>query len=155
MPTTIRALGPGDAPHVGRIYFCAVYEGAREHYSFEQRRAWAGDTVDPDYWSQRLAGQLGFIAEQGGEPVGFMTINPAGYIDLAFVLPSAAGAGIGKQLYAAIEQKGRDLGASVLTTEASKPAKPFFESQGWTVEAAQSIERRGVSLTNYRMQKRL
>ncbi len=60
---------------------------------------------------------------------------------------------MGKQLYAAIEQKARTLSAPLLTTQASKAAKPFFERQGWTVDAAQTVERNGVSLTNYRMQK--
>lgn len=150
---TIRKLGVADAPHAARIYFCAIYEGTRAHYSFAQRRAWAGDRVDPQAWRERLAGQFGFVAERDGEPVGFMTIDSGGYIDLAFVLPSEAGTGVGRQLYRAIEQKAAALGAGVLTTHASKAARPFFEACGWSVIAEQTVERSGVSLTNYRMRK--
>lgn len=151
--TTIRELGVADAPHAARIYFCAIYEGTRAHYSFAQRRAWAGDRVDPEAWRERLAGQFGFVAERDGEPVGFMTIDAGGYIDLAFVLPTAAGTGVGRQLYQAIEQKAAALGADVLTTQASKAARPFFEARGWSVVAEQTVERSGVCLTNYRMRK--
>lgn len=82
-----------------------------------------------------------------------MTIDAGGYIDLAFVLPTAAGTGVGRQLYQAIEQKAAALGADVLTTQASKAARPFFEAHGWSVVAEQTVERSGVCLTNYRMRK--
>ena len=39
--------------------------------------------------------------------------------------------------------------------EASITARPAFESQGFTVIAAQTVERRGESFTNYRMEKSL
>ncbi len=152
-PLTIRPLREDDAPHAARIFFCAVHEGTRAHYSFAQRMAWGRDRVDPEAWRQRLAGMTGFVAERKGEPVGFMTIDATGYIDLAFVLPSAAGTGVGWQLYRAVERKARDLGASVLTTEASKVARPFFERQGWSVVAEQTVHKQGVGLTNCRMEK--
>ena len=153
--TIIRAIKTSDAPHAARIFFEAVHECTKEHYSREQRLAWAGETVDPEAWHARLDGQMGFVAEQHGEPVGFMTIDATGYIDFAFVLPSAAGAGVGKLLYQAVEEKARNLGANVLTANASKAARPFFERHGWSVVDEQVVERRGVRLTNYRMKKEL
>ncbi|WP_453961487.1 GNAT family N-acetyltransferase [Amorphus suaedae] len=152
---TIRPLDPGDADHLARIFFCAVHEGTRDHYSFAQRMAWAGPTVDLDAWRHRVGGLTGFVAERDGEPIGFMTIDAEGYVDLAFVLPSAAGSGVGWRLHEAVEAKARALGAQEMTTQASKAARPFFERQGWSLIAEQSVERRGVRLTNYRMRKAL
>jgi putative acetyltransferase len=34
-------------------------------------------------------------------------------------------------------------------------ARPFFERQGWSVLAEQTVTKRGVELTNYRMRKAL
>lgn len=52
-----------------------------------------------------------------------------------------------------MEAKARELGATTLTTEASRMARPFFERQGWSVVAEQVVVIRGVRLTNYRMRK--
>jgi len=150
-PTTIRPLEAGDALHAARIFFEAVHKGTKDHYTPDQRRAWAGESIDHDAWRLRLAGQIGFVAEQNGTAVGFMTIDATGYIDFAFVQPSAAGSGVGKMIYRAVEQKARELGAPFLTTNASKAAKPFFERLGWSVIAEQTVERQGVQLINYRM----
>ncbi|GBR26153.1 hypothetical protein AA0616_3144 [Komagataeibacter nataicola NRIC 0616] len=61
----------------------------------EQRRAWAWVSSDPSGWSERLLGVDGFMAELNGVPVGFMTIDPSGYIDLAFVGSGVLGMGVG------------------------------------------------------------
>lgn len=149
----IRPLTPGDAAAIARIFFDAVHEGTREHYSPAQRLAWGGEDVDPEGWGERLAGLTGFVAELEGEPVGFMTIEASGYIDLAFVHPRVAGTGVGHRLYQAVEAKAHELGADSLSTNASKAARGFFERQGWQVVTEQTAERQGVALTNYKMRK--
>jgi putative acetyltransferase len=152
---TIRDLDQADACHLARIFFCAVHEGTRHHYTYAQRLAWAGATIDLDAWRDRVAGLTGFLAERDGEPIGFMTIDAGGYVDLAFVLPSVAGTGVGWRLHEAVEARARTLGAQEMTTQASKAARPFFERQGWSLVAEQTVERGGVALTNYRMRKSL
>lgn len=151
----VRPLLPEDYPHAGRIFFCAVHEGARNVYSAAQRAAWGGETIDLDRWRQRIAGLEGFVAEDRGEPVGFMTIDRAGHVDLAFVLPSQARKGVGAALLRAVEAQARDWGARVLTTEASRAAQPFFARHGWEAVAAQTVMRDGVALDRCAMRKRL
>lgn len=41
------------------------------------------------------------------------------------------------------------------TVHASRTARPFFEQRGYRVLAEQQVERRGVTLTNFRMEKTL
>ena len=150
----IRPIRPDDGPAAAQVFFDAVCEGTQAHYTEAQRRAWAGQAPDPEGWRDRLYGVDGFAAEQEGRLVGFMTI--AGwYIDLAFVTPAALGRGVGWQLYRAVEARARKLGASVLTTDASRMAKPFFERQGWSVVVEQRVVKRGMVLTNYKMRKLL
>lgn len=151
----IRPLMPEDYPHAGRIYFCAVHEGARDVYSLEQRIAWGGETIDLDRWRGRIARLEGFVAEVAGEPVGFMTIDRTGHVDLAFVLPSQARRGVGAALLRAVEARARDWGAKVLTTEASRASQPFFARHGWEVVEAQAVMRNGVTLERCAMRKPL
>ncbi|QRZ13300.1 GNAT family N-acetyltransferase [Paracoccus methylovorus] len=151
----IRPLAACDYPAAGRIYFCAVHEGTRNAYSYEQRLAWAGETIDLEQWQTRIEALTGFVAEVGGEPIGFITIDRTGYVDLAFVLPSATGKGIGRVLLDAAEQWAKANGAARLTTEASLIARPFFEKSGWLLLEEEDVLRNGVNLTRYKMQKDL
>ena len=130
-----------------------MQKGTRLHYSLAQRLAWGRDSVSPDALRERLEGLVSFVAELDEKPVGFMTIDATGYIDLAFVLPSAVGKSVGWKLYEAVETRARELGAVMLTTEASKVARPFFERQGWIVVEKQTVYRQGVDLVNYKMRK--
>lgn len=151
----IRPLAPDDYRSVARIFFCAVHEGTRTAYSYQQRLAWGGDAIDLDRWKARVATLSGFVAEADDEPIGFITIDQTGYVDLAFVLPSAAGRGVGRTLLNAAEQWAINNGAARLTTEASLVAHPFFLKRGWLVVEEEHVERKGVVLKRYRMQKAL
>lgn len=152
---TIRPLRAEDGEIAGEIFFDAVHNGTVEHYTPEQRVAWAGPSSNPSGWRERLRDVDGFMAELNGTPVGFMTIDPSGYIDLAFVSSSASGKGVGWLLYRAIEKRAEQLSIIRLTTEASKKAKPFFERQGWVVKREQVVLKHDVPLTNFEMEKRL
>ena len=87
--------------------------------------------------------------------VGFMSLEPQGRIDLAYVAPRVVGSGVAWRLYQALEAEARRRGLMGLRTEASLSARPFFERQGWQVEAEQEVERDGISLRNFRMSKQL
>lgn len=149
----IRALLPADFAAAGRIFFCAVHEGTRSAYSAAERLAWAGPTIDLDRWQSRIAAARGFVAEVGGESVGFITIDRSGYVDLAFVLPSMARHGIGRALLAAAESHARTQGARQMTTEASLIAAPFFSRHGWDILHEEVVMRSGIPLRRFRMQK--
>jgi len=153
MTTVIRPLCAEDFPHVGRIYFCAVHEGTRHAYTLEQRRAWGGDLINLGDWKDYLKDLNGFVAEEENEPVGFMTIDETGYVDLAFVLPSTSGRGIGGGLLTAVENWGKEHGATRLTAAASLVARPFFEKHGWLVVEEEEIDLQGVLLRRFQMQK--
>ncbi|HAW48493.1 MAG TPA: GNAT family N-acetyltransferase [Roseovarius sp.] len=151
----IRPLVAGDYRAVARIFFCAVHEGTRGAYNYEQRLAWGGETIDLDRWKKRLETLTGFVAEMDDKPVGFFTVDPTGYIELAFVLPSATGIGVGRALLREAERWAKDRGAKRLTTEASLVARPFFLKSGWHVVMEERVERRGVILTRCKMHKAL
>lgn len=151
--TKIRTLSPEDYRAVGRIYFCSVHEGAKDAYNYEQRLAWGGETIDLDQWKTRVEALTGFVAERDNEPVGFITIDHTGYIDLAFVLPSETRHGVGRALLNTAEQWASANGATRFTTKASLVARPFFEKSGWSVLKEENVSRNGVILSRFKMQK--
>ena len=110
MTLTLRPLRAEDYRDAARIFFCAVHDGTRHAYTLQERRAWAGDSIDLPRWQTRLASLTGFVAVENAEPVGFMAMIPGGHLDLAFVLPSCAGRGIGRALLDAVEAQARALG---------------------------------------------
>ncbi|WP_167017003.1 GNAT family N-acetyltransferase [Candidatus Pantoea multigeneris] len=155
MDISIRTLSATDYPHLARIYFIAVYEGTRELYSFQQRFAWAGETIDLAAWQQRCEMLQGFVAVKEDEPVGFLAMDEKGYIDLLFVLPSFARQGVGAQLLDRAQQLAQQTGVEKLTAFASLVSQPFFSRQGWEILSKEVVVRKGVSLDRYAMQKDL
>jgi len=152
---TVRPLARSDSDAAAGIFFRAIQTGTRDAYTQAQRDAWSGPAPDPEKWRERFLDLEGFVVEAGGGVVGFMTLDAAGHIDLAFVSPDQAGRGVGAALYAAVEARARTLGVDRLTTHASLVARPFFERFGWRVDQEQAVDLRGQTLTNFRMSKRL
>ena len=155
MTIHLRPLVADDYADVARIFFRAVHDGTVGLYTPDQRRAWAGERLEPDGWKARVAGLTGVMAVAEDGPAGFLTIDATGHVDLAFVLPTHARKGIGTLLLRAAETWAADHGATRLRTEASLAARPFFEKNGWQVVEREEILRRGVTLSRFRMDKLL
>lgn len=152
---TIRSYAPDDAIPLGRVYYRAVREGAARAYTAEQCAAWAPHAPASAVWRRRLAHGETLVAEQTGEPVGFMSLLADGHLDLVYVMPEVMGRGVAPALYAMLENRARVAGLQRLTTEASELARAFFLRHGWQVIARQDLVRDGVTLHNYQMEKRL
>ncbi|WP_170766075.1 GNAT family N-acetyltransferase [Ruegeria lacuscaerulensis] len=144
-----------EADQLGVIFFDAVRKGATEFYNVEQRQAWVSKTPSGPNWASRLAAQKTVVARKAGLPVGFMTLDRDGYIDLAFVAPEHQRQGIGGNLYSRIEALARAANMARLHSQASYLVRGLFEQQGWELVQEQLIERAGITLTNFLMEKRL
>jgi putative acetyltransferase len=151
----IRRGAGSDWDRLGRIFYRSVREGAGPDYDETQRAAWVPAEPEPARWADRLNGQKVWIAEQAGEPLGFMTLRADGHIDLAFVVPEAIGTGVAHALYNVLEMAARAAGMTRLTSDASALARIFFERRGWVSERAQFPVRHGVELHNHFMSKDL
>lgn len=151
----IRRLAEGDADAIAGVFFESVRYGACSDYDDAQRNAWAPAPPEDNSRRDRLKGQHGFVAEQDGAIIGFMTLQADGYIDFAYVAPDHIGQGIAKQLYDRTTAEARETGVQRLYSEASYPARRFFERQGWSVVKEQTATRRDVSMTNFLMEKYL
>lgn len=155
MVLSVRSYQPGDAAPLGQVFYQSVREGARHRYSDAQVQAWGRDAPRGEAWAARLEAVDTIVAVYGDDVVGFMTLDDAGYVDLAFVVPKAMGTGVSDALYAVLEGRARAAGTRSLTTQASLMAEPFFARHGWQVTKRQKVEIRGVFLDNAWMEKRL
>lgn len=151
----VRSYRPEDAVPLGQVLHRAIRDGASARYAREQLEAWSPKAPDGPEWAARLAAAETVVAVEGETRLGFMNVDPNGYLDLAFVLPDKMGQGISDMLYAVLESRARARGTACLSTQASLLAEPFFTRHGWQLVRWQEVEINGVVLKNAWMEKRL
>ncbi|MCG8594719.1 MAG: GNAT family N-acetyltransferase [Kiloniellales bacterium] len=151
----IRPYRPDDLPRLMRLFRETVHMVGAGHYTPEELAAWAPEDLDLDRWKDRLARNRALIAEDDGEISGFAELSPEGVVDMLFVHKDRQGRGIASALLAELEAEAGKAGFDLLTTQASRIAKPFFLSRGFALLAAQRVECRGLRIENFRMEKRL
>jgi putative acetyltransferase len=154
---TIRTYRQDDAVALAEVFFEAVRVIGRRDYSAEQVAAWAPAPPSPEVLHRRLGdGRLVFVATAAdGEPIGFGDLEHDGHIDMLFCRSDHAGRGVGGALCDSIEAAAQAGRLSRLFVEASEGARRLFERRGFVLVARQNLERSGVAIHNYRMEKML
>jgi putative acetyltransferase len=153
----IRPFRSSDADRLARIFFAAIHEIARHHYSEEQVNAWAPVTPAPERFVQRgNDGRLLLVAvDDSDEPLAYGDLEPDGHIDHLFCRPDAAGTGVTSVLYDHIEEAAADRGLTRLFVEASEPARRFFLKKGFNVVERRELELSGIPIHNFAMEKHI
>ncbi len=95
-----------------------------------------------------------WVAEQAGQIVGFAITEPShdddappltGEVALIYLLPEAAGKGIGRALFAQAVADLRERGyqrATLWVLESNARARHFYEAAGWRPDGASKTEER-------------
>ena len=146
----LRSYESRDCPALAQLFFDTVHTVNRRDYTQAQVDAWATGTVDLAAWDASLSAHHTLVAELGGVIVGFADMASDGYLDRLYVHKDHQGCGVATALCDALE------GACPVrrfTTHASLTARPFFEDRGYRVVRAQQVERHGVLLPNFVMEK--
>ncbi len=145
----LRRYESSDCKEVAELFYNTVHIINAKDYTKEQLDVWATQEVDLEKWNQSLQGHYSVVAVDNEIIVGFGDIDKDGYLDRLYVHADYQRKGIAtaicKQLEQAVEGK--------ITTHASITAKPFFEKRGYRVVRKQEVERRGIFLTNFVMEK--
>lgn len=149
----IREYLDGDLDAVLHCFHRSVRGIASRHYDAAQLSAWAPDVPDRKLWQERLRTGRTLLAEYSGELAGFVRVEDSGYIDLLYVDPAYERRGLGRRLLSEACEWVKSRGAVRLTSEVSLAARPAFEALGFQVDAEQTVERRGVRFTNFRMSR--
>ncbi len=150
-----RPYQPADLSGVIGIYTAAIRTLAAPHYTPEQLAAWAPIPADVTRWQERLARLHTVVAESDGTLAGFASYTQAGYLDFLFTHPAFARRGVASRLYRHVEDALLAAGAPAVTAHVSLAARPFFDRQGFRLDAEECVECRGAYLRRFAMHKPL
>ena len=141
----LRAYRGSDLPAILSLFRDTVHTVCARDYTRSQLDAWAPAELDAAAWDASLLAHHTLVAEENGVIVGFADLGSDGYLDRLYVHRDWQGRGVATALCDALPD--------ARSTHASITARPFFEKRGWHVVREQQVERRGVLLTNFVMEK--
>lgn len=145
----IREYQPSDCKELTELFYNTVHTVNAKDYTKEQLDVWATGQVDSEKWNESLQEHYSIVAIENEVIVGFGDIDKTGYLDRLFVHADYQGKGIATAICNQLEQAVQGN----ITTHASITAKPFFEKRGYQVVKKQQVERQGIFLTNFCMEK--
>lgn len=146
----LRTYNAEDCPEMAHLFYETVHTVNAKDYTQEQLDAWATGNVDLDAWNASFLAHHTVVAEMDGKIVGFGDMDNSGYLDRLFVHKDFQHCGVATAICDELECSSP---APEFTTHASITAKPFFAKRGYAVVKERQVERRGVWLTNFVMQK--
>ena len=145
----IREYQSSDCRKLAELFYNTVHTINAKDYTKEQLDVWATGQVDLDKWNRMFQEHYSVVAVDNDMITGFGDIDKTGYLDHLFVHAEYQGRGIGTAICDHLEQAVQEN----IITHASITARPFFEKRGYKVVKEQQVERQGIFLTNYVMEK--
>lgn len=152
---TVRPYREPDIATLAALFTESVHTLASAYYDESQLAAWAPRPPDLPMWRHRLSSVRTLVAEVDAHPVGFISYEENGHIDLLYTSPAHARMGIATTLYSHTEALLIAHGVTEAFTEASLVARPFFERRGFEVTEEQYVQFRGVTFQRFAMRKAL
>ena len=150
----LRAFRAEDCAEIIRLFQHTVHTVNKADYSQPQLDAWAPRDMDEKAWKLSLLAHYTIVAELDGKIAGFGDID-RGYLDRLYVHRAYQRRGVATAIAAELENHARQEGCFLVTTHASVTALPFFQQRGYLVLKEQQVERHGVLLSNFVMEKHL
>ncbi|KOP27170.1 acetyltransferase [Hapalosiphon sp. MRB220] len=151
----IRKFHHQDTQEIMQLFYDTVHNINIRDYTQEQVDVWAPQYMDYQRWNEHLHSKMSYVAELDEKIIGFAQLEPDGHIDCFYCHKDFQRMGVGSKLLDTLQTQAEALGIKRIFAEVSITAKPFFERQGFQIINQQTVERRGVKLINYRMDKHL
>ncbi len=142
-----------DLSEMQKMFADTVTEICKADYDKEQIRVWKSSIENKQRWKEILTKQFVLVAQYANKIVGFVTLEKGGNLDLLYVHKDYQRKGIANKLYDLIENEVKEQGQTILTSDVSKTARPFFERKGFKLVKEQAVKIKNVTLTNYKMEK--
>ena len=146
----IREYKSSDCNEIADLFYNTVHFINSKDYTEDQLNVWATGNIDIDEWNKSFFNNYTLIAEENGIIIGFGDIDDKGYLDRLYVHKDYQNIGVATALCDRLEKK---YEVERITTHASITAKSFFEKRGYRVVKKQFVERNGVRLINYIMER--
>lgn len=150
MGMMIRKYKSQDCEQLSQLFYDTVHFINAKDYTKEQLNVWATGHLDLEAWDKSFLSHFTVVAVEDNQIIGFGDIAMDGYLDRLYVHKDYQGRGTASAICDKLEQV---VGQEKITTHASITAKPFFEKRGYKVVREQRVERNGIFLTNYVMEK--
>ncbi|MGA8165581.1 MAG: aminoglycoside adenylyltransferase family protein [Waddliaceae bacterium] len=150
----VRSYEEQDTEGLAKIYYYTIHNINCRDYSKEQLDVWAPKTsLQPEGWLKKFQRTKPFVATANGQVVGFVEFERNGHIDCFYCHHDWIGKGVGSALLKVINEKALEYNLDKIFAEVSITAKPFFERNGFKVIREQEVERKGIKLINFQMEK--
>lgn len=147
----VREYKPADCKELSELFYNTVHAVNAKDYTKEQLDVWATGTIDLEKWNQSFTEHNTVVAIDGEIIIGFGDIDKTGYLDRLYIHKDYQGKGVATAICDTLEQASQGK----VITHASITARPFFEKRGYRVIKEQNVERQGIMLTNFVMEKEL
>lgn len=144
----------GQSREIAEVFHAAVHQIASSHYTPEQVRAWAPAPIDYDSWRLRCELKRPCLFLEAGRVAGFIEFDSEGHIDGHYVHPARNRNGIGGALLTQVLDLADGLVLPRVYVEASHIARGLYLKHGFQVVAMNVVARHGVTLENWRMERR-
>lgn len=146
----IRRYRPSDCEYLAELFYETVHTVNANDYTDQQLEAWADGSVDLKEWNRTFQEHVSVVAVMDDRIVGFGDMDAKGYLDRLYVHKDYQKKGIATAICQELEGAAE---VDKITVHASITAKPFFLSRGYKIVKEQQVYRKGISLTNYLMEK--
>lgn len=150
MGVMVREYRSTDASVLAKLFYETIHTVNARDYTSAQLDAWAPHPPVPAPFDRALCAGRTVVAVEGDQPVGFASMDEGGYLDYLYVSKDCQGRGIATALCDALEAA---CPAPSFSTKASITARPFFERRGYRVVEHERVERNGVLLDRFAMEK--
>lgn len=145
----LRQAGVADIPALAAVHLSTVLEAYGEIFPPEADKPSLAGTVAE--WGRAFSedGHVAFLAEEGAEAIGTVSVRTdphargAGELCRLHVLPGRSGRGVGSGLHdmalSAMAEAGYER-AGLWVLEEAASARSFYERRGWRLVAGQVFE---------------
>ena len=152
----LRALTEADIPEIQELFRNTVLNVNIRDYTEEEVNDWASCMEDENVVKELLDANCFIAAIDGNSKIiGFSSMNEEGYMHSMFVHKDWQGRGVATQLLSEVENKAREYGVSVITSDVSLTARTFFERNGYEVIRIQRQRANRLEMANFLMKKAL
>lgn len=146
----LREYNTSDCEYLAKLFYQTVHSVNAKDYTKEQLDAWATGNVNLNEWDKSFLEHFTLVAIKNEFIVGFGDIDKAGYLDRLYVHKDYQKQGIASSICDELEKSAK---GNKITTHAFITAKTFFEQRGYKVVKEQQVNRNGIFLANYVMEK--
>lgn len=155
MSFTIRQATHDDLQEMKELYVGTITTVCTNDYDASQIEVWSASVQNTQRWFDLVNNQLVLITQKDKTITGFCSLENNTYIDFMYVHKDYQRQGIADMLLSALEEEAKNSGSTLLTSDISKTARPFFEKRGFIVVTEQINLRKGIEIINYKMKKEL